>query len=186
MPYIINIIQSGLLKALGNIFGQCIIAFRRGNKSPWTTIQWTSVIAFTSWAAINVPLLLLWNHFLNRKFPSVLSYIDDNKKDRDSKKKEEYSYSNVIIKVILTESIFSVFINTVFIVYMSFSQGQTERALISYRIQKDLPNILANSMKLWPLITFISCAYMAPAKQVLFRSAIGVLWTVYLSIVPLG
>ncbi|KAK9428000.1 hypothetical protein V1505DRAFT_378387 [Lipomyces doorenjongii] len=184
--YFVNILQSGALKALGNVLGQCIIASRGGNSCPWTTIQWTSVLVFSSWAAINAPLLLLWNQFLDEKFPSVLSSIDDNKEYKDNKKKEEYSYSNVIVKVILTESIFSVFINTLLILYMSFSQGHTQRALISYRIQKDLPNILANSIKLWPLITFISYVYMAPGKRVLFRSAIGVLWTVYLSMVSLG
>ncbi|KAK9452532.1 hypothetical protein V1511DRAFT_513712 [Dipodascopsis uninucleata] len=186
--YINAIFQSTVLRALGYIFGQWIIAYKDGSKNILTTpINLLQFSIFTAWAAAITPVMILWNGLLDRLFPSIVNgpeKFNDEKSD-GNEKKDSGAVTNTLIKTILTESIFSAVANSSYIAYICLCQGHFDIIFIATHIQRDLPDILASSLKMWPLVTYISQAYISPENVILFRSAFGLLWSVYLTLVTM-
>ncbi|KAK9453297.1 hypothetical protein V1511DRAFT_505302 [Dipodascopsis uninucleata] len=188
--YATNIGLSGFLKGVGNFLGQVIIARKR---NILIDINYSLITVFAFWAVIQTPMLMTWNIYLDRIFPtntktnSRPSKSNEKKNDRKARANIEQAslalnLSNVILKVLLTESIYSTFSNSLFLIYMTLMQtGSFEGA--GRRIEKDLVNIQVASLKIWPLVTLVSVLILPADKRVLARAIVGIFWTIYLSLV---
>ncbi|KAK9463306.1 uncharacterized protein V1516DRAFT_667411 [Lipomyces oligophaga] len=193
--YLSSTRQAFILKGLGNLIGQWVISYREG--PPYGALDSAAVAAFALWAIFHTPIFMTWTAVLDNLWPTlvkskttsaVLTKKEEEDKEkikqpstRKSNQTEELSQSNIMIKVILTESLFSAVMNAIFIGFICYLKTG-DMDLVKLRIREDLPEIQMSSMKLWPLVTFVCLVYVPVDKRVLVRSLVGVLWTVYLSL----
>ncbi|KAK7208332.1 hypothetical protein BZA70DRAFT_45569 [Myxozyma melibiosi] len=184
-----NSLQAFVLRGFGNVLGQAISSYDHSSyHTLFAKLDFFTVIVFASWALFYTPVFLLWNSFLDKRYPTVVKVPDTSapeskeaKKEKEAATKDELQRGNVLIKTVLTESLLSTVMNGIFVAYFTYMRTG-DPSYARQKVQSDLPDIQTSSMKLWPIVTYISLVYLPVERRMLVRSLVGIFWNVYLSI----
>lgn len=89
-------------------------------------------------------------------------------------------FASVLTKVVVQQIVFTPVFNTYFFGMHSLLSGSSLEETIA-RIRHALPSSLMNSVKLWPVVTFVNFWYLAPQYRSVFAGVVAVGWQSYLS-----
>ncbi|CDW75552.1 sym1p [Stylonychia lemnae] len=92
------------------------------------------------------------------------------------------SLKSVLIKVMFTQTIFTIFGLSLFFFSTSMMSGHTFEHSIN-QVSKKLWPTYCTSLKIWPLISVLNFAFVPPHFQVFFVNVFSVFWNAYLSYV---
>lgn len=149
------------------------------------------LIQFVLFTLISCPPNILWQEYLERKFPGYTYQAATGEQVLDR--------GNTARKLLFDQTL-SAFVNTVaFIGAMSAFKGKSARA-VQRDVEKvgstepsdnsrkkliclqDVVPLMISGWKLWPLIAIINFVFVPVHRRVILSSVVGLFWGVYLSL----
>lgn len=95
-----------------------------------------------------------------------------------------FNYSSrvlsILVKVCVQQAVFTPVFNSYFFGMQAVLTGESPSGVIE-RIKAAVPVSMLNSLKLWPAVTAISFAFVAPQYRFMFSGIFAVAWQAYLS-----
>ncbi|KAK9489513.1 hypothetical protein V1508DRAFT_407018 [Lipomyces doorenjongii] len=170
--YVSSTMQATLFSAISYILGRAVLALRDSNGFRMN-IDYSALVRLISWSAIITPVGLLWQEKLDKSFPSTNPKTDTS---------DQY---NIFIKVVLSETLFSIFVNSAFIAYITYLDKGDWKFTMA-KVRNDVPKLWISSVKVWPLVTYISFGFIPPQLRVTFTSIVGLLWGIYVNAFVIG
>ncbi|PYI03006.1 hypothetical protein BO78DRAFT_323831 [Aspergillus sclerotiicarbonarius CBS 121057] len=199
-PLTTTFIQSTILNAIANILAQ-IIDHHRKSKSSFT-INTPALLQFIIYGILIVPINFIWQRYLEDKFPGALLFrrsttttittaanpnilLNDNNK---RKKKNEGGgggrrggWYNFLMKFLLDQTIGSVMNIVLFVVLINLLKGVDVSQVVDL-VLLDFKPIMIARLKYRPLVSMLMYTVVPVDRRVVFGSACGVIWGVYLSL----
>ncbi|KAF2203849.1 hypothetical protein GQ43DRAFT_438452 [Delitschia confertaspora ATCC 74209] len=182
MSMISQTIQGALLSVVSNILAQLIAPLKNGGSFTFNPVP---VIKFFVYALINNPPNILWQSFLEDKFPTEV--LAPKSEKNDGKPTKTTSVTNILTKFALDQS-FGAAINTaMFLAFMAYTDtsksGQYQSwDAVKMEVNDKFHPMIMDSYKLWPLFSLISFIWIPVEKRVVAGATVGILWGVYLSL----
>ncbi|KAL2414773.1 hypothetical protein ABEF95_012204 [Exophiala dermatitidis] len=162
-------LQAAGLSATSNVLAQ-FIKTRRENR-PFT-LNLRALFQFVLFTLISCPPNILWQEFLEDKFPG---YIIQTNGDKVLNK------PNTARKFLFDQTL-GAFVNTVaFVTAMAFFKGKSWKG-VQREVERDVVPLMINSWKLWPLIALINFTLVPVSRRVIVASVVGLFWGIYLSL----
>ncbi|KAK9240070.1 hypothetical protein V1525DRAFT_386073 [Lipomyces kononenkoae] len=183
-PYVSSTLQATLMTLASYVIGEVVLSLK-ADRGLAIDIDYSALGRLMSWAVIATPVCMLWQQMLDSKFPSTKPKKDAiNERIASTKADnkvpvEEYDQINILIKVVLSETIFSIAINGAFIAYINYLEHGD---LYLTKVTETLPALWKSSIKVWPLVSYISFGFVPPNLRVAFTSFIGLIWGVYVNV----
>ncbi|RDL41011.1 uncharacterized protein BP5553_00990 [Venustampulla echinocandica] len=194
-PLVKTTIQACVMAVVSNLTAQFITAYK--TKSDYT-INWTPVLQFIIFTALNTPPNFLWQSFLESTFPShtlvpstsaTTAAVTNNEKALDNSQKAhsalepKLSIPNTLIKFSLDQSLGAAVNTVLFCLAIAGFKGATFQQAIGSAREEFWP-IMSAGWTLWPLVSAVNYTLV---RSVEGRSLVGGLagmgWGVYLSLV---
>ncbi|KAH8654627.1 hypothetical protein BGZ60DRAFT_532992 [Tricladium varicosporioides] len=186
---------SCVLVVMGNLIAQFIQAYK--SQSSYT-IDYTKILQFVLFNALNTPPNFLWQAYLESTFPStypvpsssaIHAAVDGNEKELDREEKtheiveSKLSVPNTIIKFVLDQTIGAAANTIMFSLAFAGFRGATfEQALWAAR--DELVPFMVAGWKLWPWVSLANFTLVQSVEmRQLLGSLAGLIWNVYLSLV---
>lgn len=163
------------------------------------------IVQFVCWTIAITPVMIRWQDILDHFFPSQIvthtsvssqrssapvpssSAIDIEKRQAPSPavvRSVKYSHQNILIKTILSETLFALTANGIFLFYMSILRDYSPAKAVSV-VERDLPTVWINSIKFWPVVSYITLGFIPVDYRIAFSSIFAAIWSVYISMVTL-
>ncbi|RFU31177.1 hypothetical protein B7463_g5167, partial [Scytalidium lignicola] len=182
-PPIVNVtIQACIMTATSNVVAQ-LIAANRGNE-PYE-IDWTPVLQFVIFAAMNVPPNFLWQTFLEQTFPSHSTPSEDKKKNDDAPTTAEpkLSVKNTLIKFTLDQTVGATINTLLYSIAFAGLQGHS-MASCAHIAQRDFWGLMRAGWTLWPAVSLLNFTVIRSVEgRNLVGGLAGVGWNIYLSLI---
>ncbi|KAF4626965.1 hypothetical protein G7Y89_g11191 [Cudoniella acicularis] len=174
-------IQSCVLIAISNLTAQFITAYKTGTAY---TINWTAIIQFVIFNALNTPPNFLWQSFLETTFPSTYltpspsalkAAANNNEKELDREEKiheileSKLSVPNTIIKLFLDQSVGAAGNTIMFSLAIAGFKGATFEQAVS-GAREDFWPLMVAGWKFWPAVSLINFTLV---QSVEMRQLIG-------------
>ncbi|KAJ9666747.1 hypothetical protein H2201_003151 [Coniosporium apollinis] len=195
--------QAVVLSVTSNILAQALTAYREDKSF---ALDLPPIIRFTLFTALNTPPNILWQQYLEERFPSHASpssttaieplsadekdTLKEDLQDDDEKhtgtslthqKTSGINIPNILAKFALDQTL-GALINTVFFVIGIRSMSGVSTAEILTAVRTETYPLMAAGWKLWPLVSLLSFSVVPVDKRVLFGSLVGLFWGIYVSI----
>ncbi|KAK9350928.1 hypothetical protein V1505DRAFT_48195 [Lipomyces doorenjongii] len=183
-PYASAILQATFISMVSYVVGEVVLSLKDGNGFA-VNIDYNALGRLMSWAAVITPVGLLWQQKLDSRFPStkpkhaIASGTAATEGDNTSPA-EVYDQLNIFIKVVLSETIFSIVANSAFIAYITYIE-HGDLNLTKAKVLNEVPGLWTSSIKVWPLVSYISFGFVPPSKRVVFTSLVALFWSVYVN-----
>ncbi|KAI9730472.1 MAG: hypothetical protein M1818_008167 [Claussenomyces sp. TS43310] len=191
-------VQSCLLAATSNILAQFITAYRSGSSFQ---IDWTTVLQFILFAALNGPPNYLWQQFLESTFPGFTLAPSSNGIDAASHPsatdptlekpaqplvEPRRNLANVAAKFLCDQTVGAALNTLAFSLAMAGFRGASPSQALQMARQDFWPLVRAG-WKLWPAVSLVNFTLLTSVEaRTLLGSLAGMAWTVYLSLVASG
>lgn len=137
---------------------------------------------FTLLAIVMTPFYCFIGEALENHLPTRVKKVKSGKKDvkKDEKTEEEevFSFTNVAIKVIVSETVIGAINNSLVVIFFALLEGE-HISTLSASVQKKVPVMMSDSRKFWPLVTLCRFAVIPPQHHGIFNNTMGFLWSVY-------
>ncbi|KAK5061360.1 hypothetical protein LTR84_007902 [Exophiala bonariae] len=164
-------LQAAGLSTLSNVLAQFIKA-NREKRSYGVNIR--ALLSFVIFTLISCPPNILWQEFLEQKFPGYTYHAATGEKILDK--------GNTARKLLFDQTL-SAFVNTVaFVAAMAAFKGKGLRG-IQREVERDVVPLMINSWKLWPVVAIINFTLVPVERRIILNSVIGLFWGIYLSLV---
>ncbi|EOD43733.1 Mpv17/PMP22 [Neofusicoccum parvum] len=200
-PMVNATLQAAVLSSCSNILAQIIDAYRSSRPLSFNALEFLRFVVLT---LITAPPNYLWQQLLERTFPAYprsaslshahrsprVSTDGDLEKhgDEDGKvyveeEKPKLDLKNTITKWFVDCITMGAIMNTVaFLVLMGFMKGQSSTQ-IGNNIRTETIPIIVAGYKIWPIASIISFSFIPVEKRIVFLSAVGLCWGIYMSLV---
>ncbi|MCJ1443852.1 MAG: hypothetical protein MMC23_004352 [Stictis urceolatum] len=182
-------LQSCILSATSTIIAQLLRAYRSSSK-PLSTgynplgLQWAPILQFLFIALLTTPPNFLWQQFLEARFPGYPASKDKQKLKVDDDGKgvtveQKLDVKNTAIKFALDQSI-GAWLNTAAFVggITLIRGGSIEDCITSLKL--DFWPIQSAGYKLWPAVSLLNFLVIPAERRVVFASAVGLFWNIYM------
>ncbi|PTU18926.1 hypothetical protein P175DRAFT_0518331 [Aspergillus ochraceoroseus IBT 24754] len=196
-PLTTTLIQSTILNAISNVLAQIIDQHK---KHKTFSLNTTALIQFVTYAIIILPLNYAWQRWLEIRYPGFPSFrritatnssstaattstptiTAKSKKSPSSGRKRSGMY-NFAMKFLLDQTVGSVANIVLFIVLINGLKGSGGGRIYGL-VCEDFTPIMIARLKYRPLVSTLMYTVVAPDRRVVFGSACGVIWSVYLSL----
>ncbi|EAU32611.1 predicted protein [Aspergillus terreus NIH2624] len=203
-PLTVTLIQSTILNALSNIIAQVID--RHKENKPFT-LNTIALIQFVAYAIIIVPINFSWQRYVEATFPGFPSWRNPDpsssasgstsgnvalvapstpddllpRKEKPSRPRPRSGMWNFGMKFLLDQTVGSVMNIVLFIVLINLLKGMSWATV--YRLTcEDFGPIMIARLKYRPLVSVLMYTVVPVDRRVVFGSACGVVWGVYLSL----
>ncbi|THV87838.1 hypothetical protein D6D29_00460 [Aureobasidium pullulans] len=197
-PIVSSTLQATAIAAASNVIAQ-LLEQRSKQQAP-TTVSAADLLRFVIFTLLTAPPNYLWQHALERVFPGRKS-IDSTKtilpryeiREHDEllgedvlQQEEEFEtkldWKNTMIKWFVDCMTLGALLNTAaFLVLMGIMKGRSPGE-IGTALRTDTFPIIYASYKIWPLASIVNFALIPVEKRIVFLSAVGLVWGVFLSL----
>ncbi|EKG15719.1 Mpv17/PMP22 [Macrophomina phaseolina MS6] len=198
-PMVNATLQAAALSSASNIIAQFLDAYRGGRPLAFNTLEFLRFVILTF---ITAPPNYLWQQLLERTFPAyprsaalnhahrsprVSSDGDLEKRGEDGllyeEEKPKLDLKNTLTKWFVDCITMGAIMNTVaFLLLMGLMKGQSS-AQIGQNIRTETIPIIVAGYKIWPIASIISFSFIPVEKRIVFLSAVGLCWGIYMSLV---
>ncbi|TVY46324.1 hypothetical protein LOCC1_G008477 [Lachnellula occidentalis] len=194
-PLVNATIQACILGAISNLTAQLIAAYKAD--APYT-IDFTPIIQFVIFSALNTPPNFVWQSFLESAFPShylvpstaaISAASTNNEKELDREEKTDsllepkLSLQNTAIKFTLDQTIGATINTLIFSLFVAGFKGATVEQAVN-AAKGDFWPIMSAGWKLWPLVSAMNYTMIKSVEgRSLLGSVAGMGWGVYLSLI---
>ncbi|CAG8056280.1 unnamed protein product [Penicillium salamii] len=168
------IIQSAFLKAAANTTAQ--VLSQRGIEAS-VPIDWNRVLEFAVFGVISAPLISLWQQFLDEIFPTQYEV----KSSSEKAKSLPLHWGNILLKLLLDQTIRLFVTNVAFIVCTSATRLQSIQ-LILREIEARIWSVLKAGWRIWPAMALINFLWVPWQWRVVVNSIVGFGWNIVLSL----
>ncbi|KAK9368824.1 hypothetical protein V1509DRAFT_30802 [Lipomyces kononenkoae] len=185
-PYVSSTLQATIMAMASYVIGEMVLSLK-DDRGLAVDIDYNALGRLTSWAVVITPVCILWQQMLDNRFPSTRTkkYAVNGQttatKADNAVQEEEYDQLNIFIKVVLQETIFSIVVNSGFIAYISYLE-HGDLYLTKTEVFSTVPGLYMSSIKVWPLVSYISFGFVPPNLRVAFTSFIGLLYGIYVNV----
>eukprot|EP01092_Planopodium_desertum_P008246 TRINITY_DN34266_c0_g1_i1.p1 TRINITY_DN34266_c0_g1~~TRINITY_DN34266_c0_g1_i1.p1 ORF type:complete len:191 (+),score=12.33 TRINITY_DN34266_c0_g1_i1:48-620(+) len=155
-PFQTKLATSLVLDTLSDIFSQLVLQRKRH----W---DYKRTLKMSSFTLIINPIIQGW-------YKLLFSLIKDP------------SFSGTIFRVLLDQTLFSFFINALFVTYMSVYEGERDVSVIWDDVKKRTPQYVKAGWLVWPAALLISFRFVPEQFRTLFGTLVGFCWSCYLTI----
>ncbi|EON68785.1 hypothetical protein W97_08043 [Coniosporium apollinis CBS 100218] len=195
--------QAVVLSVTSNILAQALTAYREDKSF---ALDLPPIIRFTLFTALNTPPNILWQQYLEERFPShaspstttAIEPLSADEKDApngmlqngDTKptttspahsKTSSINIPNILTKFALDQTL-GALVNTVLFVVGIRSLSGASTVEILTAVKTETYPLMSAGWKLWPLVSLLSFSVVPVDKRVLFGSLVGLFWGIYVSI----
>jgi hypothetical protein len=174
-------IQSAILKTAANITAQTLSQW--GTEAP-AEMDWARVVEFAVFGLVSAPLVSLWQSVLEETFPTQNGVGEPNPHVRSSTRKTDQQYRvnwyNVVLKLLLDQTIGLCFTNVVFITCTTGARLQST-GLLAREIEARIVGIMKAGWRIWPLVALVNFLCVPLQWRVVVTSIIGFGWNIILS-----
>ncbi|KAJ5414762.1 hypothetical protein N7509_001389 [Penicillium cosmopolitanum] len=186
MPSLVVVtIQSAILKAGANITAQTLSQW--GTEAP-AEMDWARVVEFAVFGLVSAPLVSLWQSVLEETFPTQNGVVgptpEPNPHAQSSTRKSDEQYRvnwcNVLVKLLLDQTIGLCFTNVVFITCTTGARLQSTSLLVR-EIEARIVGIMKAGWRIWPLVALFNFLCVPLQWRVAVASIIGFGWNIILS-----
>ncbi|KAE8350913.1 hypothetical protein BDV28DRAFT_29228 [Aspergillus coremiiformis] len=192
-PLTVTLIQSTILNAISNILAQ-LIDQRKTNK-PFS-LNTIALIQFVTYAVIIVPINFSWQRYVEAQFPGFPSWRRDTDNNSNAPGPDDLlpvtekpfkthqqrsGLWNFAMKFILDQTVGGVFNIVLFVVLINLLKGMGW-VRIWELICEDFGPIMIARLKFRPIVSALMYTVVPVDRRVVFGSACGVIWGVYLSL----
>ncbi|THX28922.1 hypothetical protein D6D12_04502 [Aureobasidium pullulans] len=197
-PIVSSTLQATAIAAASNVIAQ-LLEQRSKQQAP-TTISAADFLRFVIFTLLTAPPNYLWQHALERVFPgrkpidstkTVLPHYEIREHDEllgeDVLQQEEefetkLDWKNTMIKWFVDCMTLGALLNTAaFLILMGIMKGRSPGE-IETALRTDTFPIIYASYKIWPLASIVNFALIPVEKRIVFLSAVGLVWGVFLSL----
>ncbi|KAK9494316.1 hypothetical protein V1508DRAFT_42853 [Lipomyces doorenjongii] len=181
-PYASAILQATFISMVSYVVGEVVLSLKDGNGFA-VNLDYNALGRLMSWAAVITPVGLLWQQKLDSRFPSTKPKLASGTaatEGDNTSSAEVYDQLNIFIKVVLSETIFSIVANSAFIAYITYIE-HGDLTLTKAKVLNEVPGLWTSSIKVWPLVSYISFGFVPPSKRVVFTSLVALFWSVYVN-----
>ncbi|THW29929.1 hypothetical protein D6D23_00554 [Aureobasidium pullulans] len=197
-PIVSSTLQATAIAAASNVIAQ-LLEQRSKQQAP-TTVSAADLLRFVIFTLLTAPPNYLWQHALERVFPgrkpidstkTVLPRYEIREHDEllgeDVLQQEEESetkldWKNTMIKWFVDCMTLGALLNTAaFLILMGIMKGRSPGE-IGTALRTDTFPIIYASYKIWPLASIVNFAFIPVEKRIVFLSAVGLVWGVFLSL----
>ncbi|KEF61746.1 uncharacterized protein A1O9_03316 [Exophiala aquamarina CBS 119918] len=163
-------LQAAVLSTISNILAQ-FIKSKREKRSYGISVR--PLLHFVVFTLISCPPNILWQEYLELKFPGYTYHAATGEKTLDK--------GNTARKLLFDQTL-SAFVNTVaFVAAMAAFKGKGLRA-VQREVERDVIPLMISSWKLWPLVAIINFTLIPVDRRVILSSVVGLFWGIYLSL----
>lgn len=182
MPSLTTVtIQSAILKAAANLTAQAL-SHRGAEAAPG--IDWARIFEFAIFGLVSAPLVSIWQRALEETFPTQNGAMDSRNPHAESStqpnQKYQVNWLNVIVKLLLDQTIGLSFTNIIFITCTTGARLQS-MALLSNEIKIRIAGILKAGWRIWPVVSLINFLWIPWEWRVVVTSVVGFGWSIVLS-----
>ncbi|THW64775.1 hypothetical protein D6D19_09436 [Aureobasidium pullulans] len=197
-PIVSSTLQATAIAAASNVIAQ-LLEQRSKQQAP-TTVSAADFLRFVIFTLLTAPPNYLWQHALERVFPgrkpidstkTVLPRYEIREHDEllgeDVLQQEEefetkLDWKNTMIKWFVDCMTLGALLNTAaFLILMGIMKGRSPGE-IGTVLRTDTFPIIYASYKIWPLASIVNFALIPVEKRIVFLSAVGLVWGVFLSL----
>ncbi|THY93417.1 hypothetical protein D6C95_05880 [Aureobasidium pullulans] len=197
-PIVSSTLQATAIAAASNVIAQ-LLEQRSKQQAP-TTVSAADFLRFVIFTLLTAPPNYLWQHALERVFPgrkpidstkTVLPRYEIREHDEllgeDVLQQEEeietkLDWKNTMIKWFVDCMTLGALLNTAaFLILMGIMKGRSPGE-IGTALRTDTFPIIYASYKIWPLASIVNFALIPVEKRIVFLSAVGLVWGVFLSL----
>ncbi|THY88490.1 hypothetical protein D6C93_07218 [Aureobasidium pullulans] len=197
-PIVSSTLQATAIAAASNVIAQ-LLEQRSKQQAP-TTVSAADFLRFVIFTLLTAPPNYFWQHALERVFPgrkpidstkTVLPRYEIREHDEllgeDVLQQEEeietkLDWKNTMIKWFVDCMTLGALLNTAaFLVLMGIMKGRSPGE-IETALRTDTFPIIYASYKIWPLASIVNFALIPVEKRIVFLSAVGLVWGVFLSL----
>ncbi|THZ18157.1 hypothetical protein D6C91_05633 [Aureobasidium pullulans] len=197
-PIVSSTLQATAIAAASNVIAQLLE--QRSKQQVPTTISAAEFLRFVMFTLLTAPPNYLWQHALERVFPgrkpidstkTVLPRYEIRENDEllgeDVLQQEEeietkLDWKNTMIKWLVDCMTLGALLNTAaFLILMGIMKGRSPGE-IGTALRTDTFPIIYASYKIWPLASIVNFALIPVEKRIVFLSAVGLVWGVFLSL----
>ncbi|KIV90906.1 hypothetical protein PV10_05508 [Exophiala mesophila] len=167
---LITTLQAAGLSAISNTLAQFIKANREQRPLGVSLRPFLQFVLFT---IISCPPNILWQDFLEDKFPGYTYDVSTGTKSLDK--------ANTARKFLFDQTL-AAFINTLaFVGAMAAFKGKSLHG-IQRELERDVVPLMISGWKLWPLVSIINFTLIPVDRRVILGSVVGLFWGIYLSL----
>jgi len=206
-PLVTTLIQSTLLNAISNIIAQVIDQYRHNKPFSLNIIP---LIQFVTYAIIIIPINFSWQKSVEARFPGFPTFpwsprgtasfgnktgtvdhplLPIKEKEMEEKPKDKWQAArlkpsgtrNFVIKFILDQTVASIMNITLFIVLINLLKGVSFRVTCGAICEHFVPIMIAR-LKYRPIVSLLMYTVVSVDRRVVFGSACGVIWGIYLNL----
>lgn len=172
------------------------------------SLELAPLAKYVTYGILNTPLNCLWQEYLEHKFPAQQPAAVKGKQKKRKPVKKSSKWRNTAVKFGLDQTVGAAgniaffalthgLLNGASMAEITQSIIQVRKAVpwdmskknkrnINHSNFQDSWSIYISGLMIWPLVSFISFVLLPVERRVLFGSAAGVAWGVYLSLVAMG
>ncbi|TIA05684.1 hypothetical protein D6C81_10370 [Aureobasidium pullulans] len=197
-PIVSSTLQATAIAAASNVIAQLLE--QRSKQQASMVISAADFLRFVIFTLLTAPPNYLWQHALERVFPgrkpidstkTVLPRYEIREHDEllgeDVLQQEEeietkLDWKNTMIKWFVDCMTLGALLNTAaFLILMGIMKGRSPGE-IGTALRTDTFPIIYASYKIWPLASVVNFALIPVEKRIVFLSAVGLVWGVFLSL----
>lgn len=162
------ILQSALLKSAANLTAQAA-------NSSLSAIDWQSVAEFAIFGLIQAHLNCHWQRFLEDTFPTLSPARD---------KQSTTAWHNVLLKLVLDQTVGLFLMNTVFLVCTSAVRPSNTSLVVE--VNRRIWPLILKAWKIWPACALVNFLWVPVESRVLVASCVGFGWNIFLALFMLA
>ncbi|THV91816.1 hypothetical protein D6D26_08773 [Aureobasidium pullulans] len=197
-PIVSSTLQATAIAAASNVIAQ-LLEQRSKQQAP-TTVSAADFLRFVIFTLLTAPPNYLWQHALERVFPGrkpidstktvlpryEIRELDELLGEDVLQQEEEFEtkldWKNTMIKWFVDCMTLGALLNTAaFLILMGIMKGRSPGE-IGTVLRTDTFPIIYASYKIWPLASIVNFALIPVEKRIVFLSAVGLVWGVFLSL----
>ncbi|EXJ72127.1 uncharacterized protein A1O5_04631 [Cladophialophora psammophila CBS 110553] len=172
-------LQAACLSALSNLAAQGIKAYRESH--PFT-LRLAPLAQFVIFTLISCPPNILWQEYLEYKFPGYTVAPTSLSTTSSSPTAEKQLHIPNTLRKFLFDQTLGAFVNTVaFVAAMAAFKGKSAKA-VQREVERDVIPLMISSWKLWPIVALMNFTLVPVNKRVIVASVVGLFWGIYLSL----
>ncbi|THZ43186.1 hypothetical protein D6C90_05109 [Aureobasidium pullulans] len=197
-PIVSSTLQATAIAAASNVIAQ-LLEQRSKQQAP-LTVSAADFLRFVIFTLLTAPPNYLWQHALERVFPgrkpidstkTVLPRYEIREHDellgedvlqQEDEIETKLDWKNTMIKWFVDCMTLGALLNTAaFLILMGIMKGRSPGE-IGTALRTDIFPIIYASYKIWPLASIVNFALIPVEKRIVFLSAVGLVWGVFLSL----
>ncbi|OJJ43127.1 hypothetical protein ASPZODRAFT_19819 [Penicilliopsis zonata CBS 506.65] len=195
-PLTATFIQATILNAIANVSAQVIDQYKNGKPLALNAL---ALLQFITYGILIVPINFAWQKAIEARFPGhiggastaappapaaqgiPLGTAGEDVKEKPSPKKRHSKWVNFTIKFLLDMIVGGIMNILLFVVLINLLKGATLSQIIAF-VKADFWPIWTARLKFRPIVSGLLYTVVPVDRRVVFGSACGVIWGIYLSL----